>query len=75
MTRNPGALASALKKIHHAHTNQDMKEAYATTAHNSLRSLAYMYDPNALHTVDAWDINAWFSTHPSLQERLKALGE
>jgi heat shock protein HtpX len=74
MTRNPEALARALLKIHTYHQSANTKDAYAQTENNSMRSLAYMYDPNSLKKVDRWDVNAYFATHPTIQERLQALG-
>ncbi|MDC3181147.1 zinc metalloprotease HtpX [Gammaproteobacteria bacterium] len=73
MTRNPEALAQALLKIHRFHQKEDAAEAYAQTQHNSMRSLAYMYDPNALKKIDRWDVNAYFATHPTISERLRSL--
>lgn len=77
MTRNSRALATALCKIHNAHHDdpENTRRAYESTAHNSLRSLAYMYDPGTAGVSDYRDINSWFKTHPTLKQRLQALGE
>lgn len=76
MTRNTKALASALSKIHHAHTSDvgKSKTAYRDTPNESFRSLAYIYSPAQCGIFNLYDVNMWFSTHPSLEDRLKALG-
>lgn len=76
MTRNPKALASALKKIHKTHEQHKVKfkRAYQNTPHEGLRSMAYIYSPLECGIFNAYDISMWFSTHPSLKQRLKALG-
>ena len=76
LTRDNQALAKALVKIHKRHTHhQDAaKEAYAATKNEGMRSLAYIYSPKASNIKNIWNMNDWFSTHPSLEQRLEALG-
>lgn len=76
MTRHPKALGDALKKIHKAHMDalEDSKQAYYQTPHENLRSLSYIYPPGACGIFNIRDVNAFFATHPSLKDRLKALG-
>ena len=75
MTRNGRALAQALVKIHQSHKAAKLnnEQPYSNTMHNSLRSMSFMYSPVEAGVGDSWDIASWFSTHPSLAERLKAL--
>lgn len=76
MTRNAKALASALSKIHSSHTlnMKKSKDAYKNTPNEGFRSLAYIYSPTQCGIFNLYDVNMWFSTHPSLEDRLKALG-
>ena len=74
LTRNKQALANALIKLHQAHKDPKMKEAYYDTPNEQVRSFAYIYEPKHQGVKRFLNVNEWFSTHPSLQERLKALG-
>jgi heat shock protein HtpX len=76
MTRNPKGLAQALRKIHKAHegSKKQYQDAYKNTSNESFRSLAYIYSPSECGIFNLYDMNMWFSTHPSLKDRLKALG-
>ncbi len=76
LTRNNQPLASALLKIHHDHMQfQDKyKNAYEQTAHENVRKQAYLYDPSYAGIQSLTSLNDFFSTHPSLETRLQALG-
>lgn len=76
LMRNNGPMASALLKIHDDHqTNSEYyKEEYGATAHEDVRRAAYIYDPVKAGIEPVKDISSAFSTHPSLDARLKALG-
>lgn len=74
LMRDNEPLARALIKItedHEAHTEEYAQE-YAKTAHEQVRQAAYIYD--AASVASQFSPAAMFSTHPSLEERLKALG-
>jgi heat shock protein HtpX len=76
LTRANEPLARALIKISDDHTNhQDTyNAAYQQTAHESVRREAYIFDPMQAGIKDIASINDLFSTHPSLEKRLEALG-
>ncbi len=76
LTRQNEPLARALIKIHNTHT-QDVaatEAAYQQTAHDELRQAAYIYSPKTAGFSVRPGFSSLWSTHPSLQERLKALG-
>lgn len=76
LTRSNEPLARALIKIsddHSAHKDQ-YTEAYQKTPHESVRREAYIYDPMEAGIKDMSSFNDLFSTHPSLENRLAALG-
>lgn len=64
LTRDNTSLASALKKIHNDYQNEDYVDEGSKA-----RQAAYIYNP--FKSVVAED---FMSTHPSLNNRLKALG-
>jgi len=76
LTRSNEPLARALIKIHKDHLqNQETYQAvYSNTPHEEVRRAAYLYDPKYAGITNLTSINALFSTHPPLEERLKALG-
>lgn len=76
LTRNKQALARALTKIHQVHTEHKdaMDEAYGDTPNEQVRHLAYIYGAKQHGFRRFMNFNEWFSTHPSLKERLTALG-
>ncbi|MCD6045508.1 MAG: hypothetical protein K0R48_671 [Gammaproteobacteria bacterium] len=76
LTRQNEPLARALIKIHDAHSQnaQLNQEAYQQTAHDELRQAAYLYSPKAAGISSRPGFSSLWSTHPSLQERLKAIG-
>ena len=76
LTRDNQQLANALIKI-----SGDFKEhldnyrtVYRQTFHEEVRRAAYIFDPKQEGVTLQQSINNLFSTHPSLKDRLKALG-
>lgn len=76
LMRDNAPLGSALLKIHQDHqTNQVAYwTAYANKKHEQLRITAYLYDPSQAGIIMVDRISYLFSTHPSLESRLEALG-
>lgn len=76
LTRNNEPLASALIKINHDYTTnrEEYTATLAETPHEDIRREAYLFDPSYAGLDSMTSINNLFSTHPSLEERLKALG-
>jgi heat shock protein HtpX len=76
LMRTGDPLGSALLKIHNDHTaNQTTyQQSYNNTAHEDVRLYAYLYSPSYAGISAASALNQLFSTHPSLETRLKALG-
>ncbi|MBA2655240.1 MAG: zinc metalloprotease HtpX [Gammaproteobacteria bacterium] len=76
LMRDNQPLANALLKIHNDHV--DNKERYAAdyknTPHESIRREAYIYDPKQAGISNMQSISDLFSTHPSINKRLAALG-
>ena len=75
MTRQNEPLARALIKIHNAHVEhpQESQDAYRNCPNESLRSSSYLYDQRTAGIKNLLNINQWFSSHPSLKDRLIAL--
>lgn len=69
-------LASALLKINddHVENREKYTTLYQRTPHENVRREAYIFDPFEAGIKSISSINDFFSTHPSLEERLKALG-
>ena len=69
-------LASALIKIQDDHkaNYQQYQQLYQQTPHENIRKDFYIYDPSEIGIKQLVSINDLFSTHPSLAERLNALG-
>lgn len=69
-------LASALLKINDDYTNN--RERYSAelqqTPHENVRREAYIFDPMQAGIKDISSISDFFSTHPSIDARLAALG-
>lgn len=69
-------LANALLKIQNDHMAN--KEAYAAqyqqTPHENVRREAYIFDPTQAGIASIASIGDLFSTHPTLEQRLAALG-
>lgn len=76
LTRQNEPLARALIKINDAHSqNSELhQQAYQQTAHDELRQAAYIYSPKTAGISSRPGFSSLWSTHPSLQERLKAIG-
>jgi heat shock protein HtpX len=74
LMRDNEPMARALLKIsedHQQHAEQYEQE-YGNTAHEQVRQASYLFDPTDLDPVKS--LNSAFSTHPSIEERLNALG-
>lgn len=74
LMRNNEPMARALLKIsqdHQTHAEQ-YKQEYGQTAHEQVRQASYLFDPSAIDPVKS--LNSAFSTHPSIDKRLAALG-
>ncbi|MBI5447450.1 MAG: zinc metalloprotease HtpX [Gammaproteobacteria bacterium] len=76
LMRDNSPLAKALMKIDQDHqTNKEnYRQQYARTAHEDVRRAAYIYDPIQAGIEPVTSLSGIFSTHPSIKERLKALG-
>jgi heat shock protein HtpX len=76
LMRDNEPLASALLKIHEDHLTyrQDYRRSYGETSHEEIRRAAYLYDPSIAGIKPDNSMNHWFSTHPSLEKRLAAIG-
>lgn len=74
LMRDNSPLASALSKITYDHRdNADTyTQQYGKTSHEDVRRASYIYDPTKLNPIKS--LNSKFSTHPSLEQRLKAIG-
>lgn len=74
LMRDNEPMARALLKIsqdHKEHTDQYAQE-YGNTAHEEVRRASYLFDPGDIDPVKS--LSSAFSTHPSVEERLQALG-
>lgn len=74
LMRDNEPMARALLKIsedHEVHRDAYVRE-YGDTAHEEIRQAAYLFDPSSIDPVKS--LSSVFSTHPSLLQRLKALG-
>jgi len=76
ITRDNVPLAKALLKITNDHVeNKDQYAmSYHTTAHEEIRREAYIFDPTQAGISIQQSVSNIFSTHPSLDERLQAIG-
>lgn len=76
LTRDNDPMARALLKIHndYASNQEEYSHAFNMTAHEELRREAYIYDPTRAGVRPDASLNSLFSTHPSLEQRLSALG-
>jgi len=75
LMRDNTPLAKALIKIDNDYkTNfNDYQQAFKQTAHEEVRQAAYLYDPRQVGLTSS-SMSGFFSTHPKLRERLKAIG-
>lgn len=76
LTRTNEPLARALMKISGDYTENRQKYTQQSqqTAHESVRREAYIFDPLQAGIKPLASVSDVFSTHPSLEKRLKALG-
>ena len=76
LTRDNSPLAKALLKItdDHQDNKEKYQEAYITTPHEEVRRAAYIFDPKQLGISLQQAAGEIFSTHPSIEARLQALG-
>ncbi len=76
LMRDNTPLARALIKIDQDHqANKAVyRQQYDMTAHEEVRRAAYLYDPIQAGIEPVRSISSLFSTHPSVKDRLKALG-
>lgn len=74
LMRNNEPLARALLKINNDHQQhaEEYTHDYGATPHEELRQASYLYDPSHLDPVKS--LSNAFSTHPSMDARLEALG-
>jgi heat shock protein HtpX len=76
LTRNNEPLARALMKIqsdHQENTDAYTKQ-YNQSSHDSIRREAYIFDPASAGIGTSSAFSEMFSTHPSLEKRLAAIG-
>lgn len=74
LMRDNEPMARALLKInedHQAHAEHYMQE-YGDTPHEQIRHASYLFDPSEIDPVKS--ISSAWSTHPSIPQRLEALG-
>lgn len=74
LMRDNEPLARALLKIssdHEQHAEQYAQE-YGNTPHEQVRQASYLFDPSDIDPVKS--LSSAFDTHPSVEQRLKALG-
>lgn len=74
LMRDNEPMARALLKIsndHQQHAEYYTNE-YGNTAHEQVRQASYLFDPSSIDPVKSF--NNAFSTHPSISDRLRALG-
>lgn len=76
LMRSNQPLASALLKIQedHADNRDAYNRAYLQTPHENVRREAYIFDPVQAGIESVTSVSDLFSTHPSLEARLAALG-
>ena len=72
--RDNEPMARALLKInadHKQHADEYAQE-YGNTPHEQVRQASYLFDPSYIDPVKS--LSSSFSTHPSVEERLAAIG-
>lgn len=76
LMRTNEPLASALLKINadHVQHRAQYTRDYANTPHENVRRESYLYDPEEAGIKSMTSVSDIFSTHPSLEKRLAALG-
>jgi heat shock protein HtpX len=76
LTRDNQPLASALLKIYNDHLdhNEQYSADYQNTPNESVRREAYIFDPSQAGISNLQSLSDLFSTHPTIEKRLAALG-
>lgn len=76
LMRSNQPLATALLKIQQDHANHQeaYAAAYQSTPHENVRREAYIFNPEQAGIKALNSLSDTFSTHPSLDARLKAIG-
>jgi len=76
LMRDNQSLATALLKINtdHEANAAAYDQAYKSTPHENVRREAYIFDPIQAGIESTHSFSDLFSTHPSLADRLKAIG-
>ena len=76
LMRDNQPLANALLKIDQDHQKnaEVYRQEYGATAHEDVRRAAYLYDPVKAGVEPVKSFSSMFSTHPSVRDRLKAMG-
>lgn len=74
LMRDNEPMARALLKINEDHQQyaDAYVQAYGKTAHEQIRHAAYLFDPSDIDPVKS--LTTLFSTHPSITDRLNAIG-
>jgi heat shock protein HtpX len=74
LMRDNEPMARALLKINedHAQHAEAYEEQYGQTAHEEVRRASYLFDPSSFDPVKS--LSSAFTTHPSVPQRLEALG-
>ena len=74
LMRDNEPMARALLKISQDHQShaEEYAEQYGQTAHEQVRQASYLFDPSDIDPVKS--LSSAFSTHPSVDKRLQALG-
>lgn len=74
LMRDNQPMGRALLKIaqDHAEHYQSYEEQYSKTPHEQVRQMAYLFDPKSFNEIPA--LTSLFSTHPTIENRLKRIG-
>ncbi|CEK09521.1 zinc metalloprotease HtpX [Legionella hackeliae] len=74
LMRDNEPMARALLKISddHRQNAEQYTQEYGQTPHEEVRQASYLFDPSSIDPIKS--LHNAFSTHPSLDERLRALG-
>ena len=74
LMRDNEPMARALLKISddHQQNAEQYAQQYGSTAHEQVRQASYLFDPSSIDPVKS--LSSAFSTHPSIIDRLRALG-
>lgn len=76
LLRDNQPLGRALLKIANDHeaNNEKYRRSYGATKHEDVRRAAYIFDPFTDGTHPIKSLSSLMATHPSIKDRLKALG-